>query len=374
MKFKQATEQRFQFAIGVNSISSATVDADAGIIRGVTVAKAGVAAQGHFISLDANGAVTYDDALSVREMQVFTDGETLDTLMAASAVDNGRFKARSDHSDAISARAGHVTNFRRVDDRVVCDLYLNASYRDRDIVLETAKKTPELIGLSIDFIPTFEVGEDSALMRVAQLNAVDIVDRGAITPSGLFLNQKVDKTTTNKSASRPIIMDKEIEAQFSALTETLKSLTVGLAAVQATNAQLSAKLAEKPAMDDEKKKKDAEECAAKEDEKKKGAELAAQLAAVTAEVANFKKERAQLGLRDNGKDGVQAAAGSADSAAMRAADGKGGGGAEKPKTYLELMAEVKESKKLRTSDAHSLVCKAHPESYARHLQSLGVTK
>ena len=167
-------------------LSAATIDADAGVVRGVTVAKSGVIAMGKFIYIDRGGAITKDVTQAVRKIAVGTDEVTLESLLLAAEAAGGKIKVRSDHNDDIGARGGYADNFRRTGDRVVCDLHLFDSYKDRDVFLETAQKTPELAGLSIDFKPTFQIKNDVALMRVSDLIAVDIVDEGAITGDGLF--------------------------------------------------------------------------------------------------------------------------------------------------------------------------------------------
>ena len=68
----------------------------------------------------------------------------------------------------------------------MCDVTLFSSFVNRSLVLETAEKTPEQIGLSIDFLPEFELIGGKAFMRVVSLEAVDIVDAGAITHNGLL--------------------------------------------------------------------------------------------------------------------------------------------------------------------------------------------
>lgn len=181
-------------------LAAGSVDKNAGIIRGATVALAGVPAVGHRVMLDKAGAVTWDPEKMARELPVFTDEKTIDTLMSAVAAGGGKFKSREDHNDAIGARAGFSSNFQRRDGKVSCDVELFASYKNRDVVLETADKTPTEIGLSIDFIPSFELLGDRALMRVDRLDAVDIVDKGAVTPGGMFLSAGVDTAPNNKPA------------------------------------------------------------------------------------------------------------------------------------------------------------------------------
>jgi hypothetical protein len=116
---------------------------------------------------------------------------------------------REDHDDSVGARAGYVADFKRISDdngdRVATDLHVFRSYRNRAVMLETAAETPEEIGLSIDFTPTFELVGGKALMRVAKLNAVDVVDEGAVTPDGLFLSARVDTLRKSELSDQPTL-------------------------------------------------------------------------------------------------------------------------------------------------------------------------
>jgi hypothetical protein len=329
-------------------LSSVVVDAKTGTLRNVTVAKAGVAAQGHYLSVDSEGMQTQDPDQIRRELPVMTDEETLKTLMAAAVSAGGRFKVRSDHDDAISSRAGYADNFQIIEDRVVCDVHLNESYRDREIVMEVAKNTPELMGLSIDFLPSFEIGKNEALMRVQKLNAVDIVDAGAITPAGLFLKEGVDKSPNGILSMETKQSDKPTE--LAALAAAVLSLTSKFD-------ELSAKLA---AVDEKKKKKDDSEDDSDEDDQMSA--VNAKLAEHTASLLALRKDQAALGLK---------AGASLVSPEATAPEAKP---VEKPKTYLELVSELKTSGKFSAGAAHREAMRANPAAYATHLKSLGVAK
>lgn len=169
---------------------------DAGILRGVTVAEVGTAT-GHFAYIDKAGAVMgvggYDEGPTgfAKRLPLCMDAKSLETVIAAAKL-SPRIKAREDHSDAIEARAGYVGNFRIEAGKAVCDLTTFEAYKNRALFLETAKETPELIGLSGDFKFTAEIKADCALMRVTRVDAVDIVDKGALTHAGLFKAKGVD--------------------------------------------------------------------------------------------------------------------------------------------------------------------------------------
>lgn len=359
------------------TLSAESVDNAGGILKGVTVLKSGVQAKGKFVSLDANGDVTYVATQTKTKVPVFTDEETLQTLMGAAQDAGGRVKVRSDHDDSLDARAGYATNFRRMEDRVICDIYLNLSYRDRAIVLETAQKTPELIGCSIDFIPTFSIANKKAMMRVSDLSAVDIVDEGAVTPAGLFMRAGVDSaikevesdsvqpdhlTIMSKDAKTPPTIEEcmalitEHASKMAEFSSTLASLKTAPAAAPAS---MSAEV-------DSLKLSLAAEKTAREQLAKAQSDF---IADQTAKMATIAKERNALGLSAAGAAPLAASAEQEAERVRLAADKSN----QKPKTYLELVADARAGNvKLRASEAHHNVMASHPTEYRQYQQKLGI--
>lgn len=360
------------------SLSATEVDTVNGVISGATAAKSGVRAKGKFVLLDAAGIITKNPALAVTKIPAFTDDKTLETLMGAAQDAGGRVRVRSDHDESLSARAGFATNFRRIDDRVVVDLHLNKSYRDRATVLETTQKTPDLIGCSIDFVPSFEIIAGKAFMRAETLTAVDIVDEGAITPMGMFMKRSVDS-----------------ESEEASLTETISPLTTMAKTddkktpptVEECMAMLSehaAKLAEFTATLTSMKAAPAPVTLAAVDELK--VTLAAikeqnvQLAAAQAKFVTEQTEKLTLIAKTNAALGLKAGiaavlTGSPEEEAERvrlAAEKEAD--AKKPKTFLALVEAKKAEGKLQASECHRYVMNAHPEAYQAHLEKLGVVK
>lgn len=352
-----------------------SVDANLGILRGCTVGKANVEALGKTIWLDKSGAITRDEKLSVKELPVFTDAKFLDTLMAAAAIETSRkkLKVREDHDDRIGARAGFAAAFRRVSDaagdRVAADVHLYASYRNRGVVLETADKNPEGIGLSIDFVPEYEIVGERALMRVSKLLAVDIVDEGAITPGGLFLSAGVD-TDANKGAppaqqteptskmAEPTLTD--LMSQLGALTKTFSECAVAMSklATPPTPPAADPKAAEAAAEMRANVEKIALAVTAQGDA----------LKALTADNLRLKKTAQALGVRvlPDPKDRATLASGSAEEI-----ERIGAGDAGK-KDYLALVAEHATTAKCSKSDAHLHVQRNNQEAYREHLRAKGI--
>lgn len=355
-------------------LHAGAVDVKGGVIRAATVAQAGVEATGKFVLLDKDGNLTRDPKLAARKLQVVTDEQTLDTIMTSADQAGGVLKVRSDHDDSLEARAGYADNFKKIpagketgsdvvlQARVICDLHLNDSYRDRDVVLETASKTPKLIGLSIDMLPEFEIFNGKALMRISELYGVDIVDEGAITHAGLFLNRSVDKSARLKTATPdPLhqMADDKKPLTIDDCMAAINKLTEGFSALQAAMGKQAA--AATP-----------EALAAAVDERMKLAtkDLSDKLSAVTEGIATMQKEAAALGLKKGDAKSGTGADAAAETEAQRLAAEKAKG----EKSYLQIVDETVAASagKLKRSDAHRQVMQSHPAKYAEHQKNLGV--
>lgn len=350
----------------LNQLSAGKVEAEIGIIRECTVAKAGVPLKGHTVMLDKNGGFTTDEKLCVKKIPIFTDERTLETLLTAAKEANKRLKMREDHDDSVGARAGFADAFQLSADgkRVVADLHIFDSYRNRGVFLETAAKTPEQIGLSIDFTPEFELNGDHALMRVKKLSAVDIVDEGAITPGGLLLGAGVD-TDENVDAAAKLAEQKPTDAMPTPpsneeIMTALGNLTKTVGECMAQMSKLAPKEAPADGGEELKALK-----ASTEKLQLAVEQQSTQLKLVVADNAKLKRERALLGLVPSAR--VQLGSASAEDIEAAAA---------KQKSYLDLVAEARETKKLSAGAAHAAVraTKEGSEAYTMHLAAKGVVK
>lgn len=321
------------------------VDAAKGVIKGATVAQSGVQATGKFY-----------EAPDGKEYPVFTDDETLETLMAAAAAAGKRIKSREDHVDGVGSRAGYADAFSLTDDgRVIADIHLLKSYKNRELVLETAQETPGEIGLSIDFLPTFEVRDGKALMRVSELHAVDIVDEGAITHGGLFLSASVDTArkveTGTPKESQP---DAQMAATLDEIMSALTAQKTEYAALAASVNELKAKVGTAPAPD-------ANAVAALAATN----ELKEQFAAQKQEIVQMKREKALLGFRGSSEERAKLATANVEEIEKAKSEAK---------DYLGLVAARAESAKCKRSEAHVWVMRNHKDEYAAHLARKGVVK
>jgi hypothetical protein len=355
---------------------SGKVDVAAGILRDVTVAKAGVIAEGKYLYLDKAGQPTRDPAAAVQRLAVTTDETTLDTLLAAVKDAGGKLRVRSDHDDALSARAGYATNFRKTGDLVICDIHLLDSYRDRGQVLEVSNETPELIGMSIDFEPSFFISKNSAAMRVEEIYAVDIVDAGAITPNGLYLSRgKVDKEPKDNPTKISMAKDdkttaptiEDCMAQIKALADQHGEMKEMLAKFAQGNPPKKAeKDDEKGSSNKEKGGSDPVEDDDSTDELKADMkEMRDQLSKTMEAFTAFQKSQSALGLKQTAKtEGGADSAAEAERIRLAAEKDKG-----QPKTYLQLMKEKKSDAKYKSvHERHAAIMQEAPEAYARHIK------
>ena len=180
------------------------------LIQGVTVARANVPALGHRLKSGE---------------EIWTDQKTLETMLAAAEAAGGVVRCREDHADTLASRVGSVRNFRIEGDRLLADLEVLESYPRKDLLQELAAKTPELFGLSAYFSAEYELTRGKAIARIQTLNAVDVVDRGAVTPTGLFsANLTASVTTKSSPQMDPVEVKKLIDAALAPILEQLKAL------------------------------------------------------------------------------------------------------------------------------------------------------
>lgn len=323
------------------------VDASSNLLTGAVVARANVRAEGHFAYRHKDGSVNLDDDDAIEELPIYTDDKFIETLLAAAPAPGNKLKVRADHDDRLGARLGYAVNFRRDGDAVITDIKVFTEAKDRSLIMETAANDPKNIGLSIDFLPSFEVREGKAFFRVDKLSAVDIVDRGAITPGGLFLSaREVDSEgkvlTENIQPSQT--MPENIEPKNSEIMAALGKLTEGLTALTARLTKLEeGKKPEQPEQLSEAKLKEII-----------SSTVSAEL--VKRDTANAKLA-AKLGFKP---DGSKLAAGDE-------------GYQETPKTFDQLKADAMAANaKLSAVDASRMVMRQNPEAYKRHLARGGV--
>lgn len=208
----------FRFRSAPTAPAPQSIDADAGVIRGVSAMQA-VEALGHGMTIDAT---------------------TLEQVAALGNAAGGKgIKVRFGHpgacDNALGTMVGHATNFRVAGDKVLNDITLSESASVspkgnlRAYLLKLAQENPRDFGMSVvikakrawklaaggeaisDKRPDNAVG-DLPFARVQELKAVDFVDEPAANRDGLFSDADLVAAfsgTTNDDA----------EAAFAALDD-----------------------------------------------------------------------------------------------------------------------------------------------------------
>ena len=143
---------------------SARVDKTNGIIFGVSVATAGRVI-GHPFTLDE---------------------KSLQTIAAVANTYPGGVHVKLDHGSGVAEIIGRLTDFRVDADRVRADLRLLKSHPRYVSLLEIAEMMPGVCGLSISISGEKQEIDGKSLLRCSELYSVDLVDRPAANPNGLF--------------------------------------------------------------------------------------------------------------------------------------------------------------------------------------------
>lgn len=162
------TVQRFAMTpiISFSAVADSKIDAEAGVIRGVSLITVGPAL-GHGVAIDR---------------------KTLEQVKTAAELYTGGLKVKLDHSGGAGDIIGYIDTMRIEGDKLLGDLHLLQSSPHRTYILEIAQRIPDTFGLSIAFSGPSEVGSDkkTILQRCSEIYSVDLVSEPAANPDGFF--------------------------------------------------------------------------------------------------------------------------------------------------------------------------------------------
>ena len=294
-----ASHIRFELRTG----TFAAVDADAGVIRGVSVISVGEA-KGHGLQIDQT---------------------TLEQVKACAETYANGLKVKMSHAGDAGDIVGFLSAFRIEGDKLLADLTLLKSSRFREYVLELATTIPDTFGLSIAFSGPVEAQGKTRLARCSEIYSADLVSEPAANPTGLFEAKPAaisgDKPEQNQTPITKMEDKKDPTAEI-------------LSAIEALSARLS-KL----------------ETASTPDEKKPE-ELSAQLSKVADEAAQnaFKLFAAKFGTPP----------------AAPSAEGKAPEKNETPKKFEELVRSHPKYSENKTFAIGETVA-AHPQAHADYI-------
>lgn len=185
------------------ALESTSVDAENGVVRGVSVITAGVTARGHDLEVD-----------DTTVMQMFEK-----------CVEKGTVSVKWNHKTGADAVNGYLNNFRIEGKKLKADWHLLKSHERYEHALELATKMPKNVGLSASFMGKDEVIAGRKHARCSDVVSVDLVASPAANPEGLF-ESKVDTGKKN-------VMENDQLTQLMSLVQGIGADVAGIKTEQA---------------------------------------------------------------------------------------------------------------------------------------------
>ena len=269
------------------------VDEEAGIIRGVSIATAGVQAIGHEMEvLDGD-----ENVIETREW--WTDGETLQSMLEVIQSIGQPLKAKMEHGSGLAEIVGEFDNFRIEGDHLRADFQRYETSQYATHLMTLAKRISKQFGISVT--ATLHRLKSGAIdfMRAVNVDSADFVDNPAIN-AGLFsksidktqnFNQAQDKGLINEPPKTPDMTKEEMtEIVETAIAEKLSAVTDTLAAYEDRMKALESPKEEEENLEEEEKADEMGE---------KIAEMSAKLDSVTSKLT----ELSALGIKRGAKPG-----------------------------------------------------------------------
>lgn len=225
----------FETLAGVN------IDRANGVISGVSVITIGDA-KGHGIKIDRR---TLEMVAEVGNE--FSNGVKVKL----------RHKSTGQHQDVVGETIGLLKQFSVSGDktRAVFHLFKSLSAETKDKIFEMAELMPDQFGFSIDFTGVNEEKDGVKFARCEELNSVDLSDKPAANPDGLFSMKSIkyesgdkgkhakdcDCDDCEKSKSKSM-SNEEISQSITTLTDLVTKLSAKVeASATASTATLSFK-------------------------------------------------------------------------------------------------------------------------------------
>jgi len=140
------------------------VNADDGVIEGVSVITGGMRAKGHNLEVDAT---TLEQMRSLGE-------------------EKGQVPVKWNHKSGADAVNGFLQNFRIKGKKLLADWHLLKTHPQFEQALELATRMPKNVGLSASFIGKNEKKGGKEFARCEDLISVDLVATPAANPDGMF--------------------------------------------------------------------------------------------------------------------------------------------------------------------------------------------
>ena len=221
---------------GLN-LESGSVDEATGIIRGVSIATAGVQAIGHESTKENEAG----EIVEIREY--WTDAETLETILECVDSIGQPLKAKVEHETGLMEIVGEFSNFRIEGDQLKADFEAYPTSKDAPHILTLAKRVSRQFGVSITAHLQRVKSGAIDLMRCVRIDSADFVDTPAIN-AGLFSQKNVVDKQLQKceTSNQPSIQSTTTKAMDDKLKEEITELmgTVLTEKLEAVTQQLTA--------------------------------------------------------------------------------------------------------------------------------------
>jgi hypothetical protein len=208
--------------------SAGVIDAQTGIIRGVSLITKGPAL-GHGVMIDST---------------------TLEQVKKAAEQYSGGLKVKLDHSGGAGDIVGYIDTLRIEGEKLLGDLHLLESSVHRAYILEIAERIPDTFGLSIAFSGPSEKSADklTTLQRCSEIYSVDLVSEPAANPNGFFARKLEQLQTAPESKAKIETMNDElkeaiqgmIQSAMMGMNDKLAKLEAALPPVEEKPAAMSA--------------------------------------------------------------------------------------------------------------------------------------
>jgi hypothetical protein len=180
--------------------SAGVIDAQTGIIRGVSLITKGPAL-GHGVMID---------------------DKTLQQVKAAAEQYAGGLKVKLDHSGGAGDIVGYIDTLRIEGEKLLGDLHLLESSVHRAYILEIAERIPDTFGLSIAFSGPSEKSSDklTTLQRCSEIYSVDLVSEPAANPNGFFARKLEQLQTAPESKAKIETMNDELKEAIQSMIQS----------------------------------------------------------------------------------------------------------------------------------------------------------
>jgi hypothetical protein len=206
------------------SASAGVIDAESGIIRGVSLITKGPAL-GHGVMID---------------------DKTLAQVKTAAEQYAGGLKVKLNHSGGAGDIVGYIDALRISGEKLLGDLHLLQTSPHRAYILEIAQRIPDTFGLSIAFSGPSEKSTDklTTLQRCSEIYSVDLVSEPAANPNGFFARKLKLESDVSESPEAEIEiklpMNDDLKQAIEGMIDKIAKLESALAPKEDKPAMMSA--------------------------------------------------------------------------------------------------------------------------------------